>query len=178
MKEQRNIYVETTYLADRDTGEVKITESKSVTKLPAEPPYVKLYLDDLCKLVNVPKANEDVLKYLLKKLDYEGYITISSRYRKLIEKELNIASRTLTNRIQALKNQGLIKTVGKNEYEANPHFFGRGPWTDIYNRRAQGSFSMTIKYDSEGKREISTNVNTYEIKEIKEEEQLDLLGNG
>jgi hypothetical protein len=62
----------------------------------------------------------------------------------------------LSNKIQALCKSGLIKVVSKNEYEANPYFFGRGSWVDIYNKRRKGDFSITIKYTSDGKKEFST----------------------
>lgn len=156
MSKNYNLYKETTHIADAETGEIKTTETFTKQKIEAEPPFVKLYLNDVCSLNHVPKSQEDVLRHLLKKLDYEGFITISKRYRLQICEALSIKPQTLSNKIQELCKSGLIKTVGPNEYEANPFFFGRGQWVDIYHRRQKGDFSITIKYKSNGEREIST----------------------
>lgn len=152
-----NIYSqETTRITDGETGEIKQTETVQKSYIENEPPFVKIYLDDICQLNRVPKSSQDVLHHLIKKLDYEGYITISKRYREQICAALNIKNQTLSNKIQNLCKSGLITCVSRNEYEANPHFFGRGPWVDIYNKRRKGDFSITIKYTNEGKREFST----------------------
>ena len=175
MKEKRTIYEREETVTDNSTGEALSTKKTSVCRIPQEPPYMKVYLNDLCRLTNVPKANEDVLKLLLRKLDYDGYITISTRYREEIQKKLNITAGTLRNRIQLLKQQGLIRVVSNNEYEANPHFFGRGNWADIYNRRIEGKFKLTITYDTKGNKKIKTEVvEEAEQPEQDEQQQLDL----
>ena len=152
-----NVYrQETTHITDNDTGEIRRSETVESAYIESEPPFVKIYIEDVCALNRVPKSQQDVLYHLIKKLDYEGYITISTRYRQQICEALDIKPQTLSNKIQALCKSGLIKVVSKNEYEANPYFFGRGSWVDIYNRRRKGDFSITIKYTSDGKKEFST----------------------
>jgi len=150
-----DVYQETVHIADSETGEISSTQSTIKRKIEAEPPFVKLYIDDVCALSRVPKSQKDVLYYLIKKLDYDGYITISTRYRTLMAKELGVKPQSIANKIQELAKSGLISVEGKNEYKANPYFFGRGAWVDILNERQSGSFSVTIKY-KDGKREVST----------------------
>jgi len=147
---------ETTKIVDRETGEISSSETTETRFIESEPPFVKIYIEDVCLLNRVPKSQQDVLYHLIKKLDYDGFITISTRYRQQICNALDIKPQTLSNKIQALCKAGLIKVTSKNEYEANPHFFGRGSWVDIYNRRSKGDFSVTIKYTSDGKKEFST----------------------
>lgn len=154
-RQSYDVYQETVHTADLETGELQSTQTTTKRKIEAEPPFVKLYLDDVCALNQVPKSQKDVLYYLIKKLDYDGYITISTRYRKLMADELGIKPQSITNKIQELAKAGLISVTGKNEYKANPYFFGRGAWVDILNERQNGSFSVTIKY-KDGKREVST----------------------
>lgn len=152
------VYQETTFNTDVNTGEILSTQQTRIEseRIPQEPPFIKVYLEDVCALNKVPKSQQDVLYFLLKKLDYEGYITLSTRYRATICEELQIQNQTLANKIQGLTKAGLIHCVGRNEYEVNPYFFGRGIWADIYNNRQKGDFSMIIKYKNNGKREITT----------------------
>lgn len=158
------LYQETTHVTDSETGEVKSSQTTTKRKIEAEPPFVKLYIDDVCALNHIPKSQKDVFHYLIKKLDYDGYITISTRYRTLMAKELGVKTQSIANKIQELAKSGLISVEGKNEYKVNPYFFGRGAWVDILNERQNGSFSMTIKYKA-GKREISTKTEEVEVEE-------------
>ncbi|MCP3700024.1 MAG: hypothetical protein GY920_15940 [Aliivibrio sp.] len=142
---------------DATTGEVLQQTTVETLKLPAEPPYIKMYLDDICYLNNLKKSSSDVLNMLLRKLDYDGYITISTRYRQEMLSTLNIKEQTLKNRITELLSSEIIKHSGKNEYKINPYFFGKGNWSDIFNHRQSGEFEIVIKYGKKGK-VVKTNI--------------------
>lgn len=146
----KSIYTEVERAVNHDTGEITSTTTTNVVKLPKEPPYVKMYIDDLCGLINIGKAPQDVLWYLLKKLDYEGYITISTRFRKVICDGLGIKEQTLRNRLVALTKTGVITNTGTNEYQANPDYFARGEWAQIIEQRRE--FKITISYSEAGRK--------------------------
>lgn len=153
MATKRLLNTSTTRHVDHSTGEVKNETTTNVVRMPQEPPYVKMYLDDLCHLMQIPHALKQTLELLLKKLDYEGFITLSPRFRKQTAERLGIADQTFRNRLTTLCKSGVMRRVATNEYEVNPHYFARGEWRAILERRE--SFSMTVKYTSAG-REIST----------------------
>lgn len=156
MKQIKKVtHQETNRVVDED-GVVKSSETVTQSVISAEPPYIKLYITDLCEINHVPKSESNVLMHLVKKLDYDGFITISKRYRNMICEDLNIKPQTLSNKIHSLCKSGLITSVGSNEYETNPYFFGRGAWVDILNRRQKGSFSLKITYTSDGEKEYNT----------------------
>lgn len=138
---------------DMQTGEVVSLHRTEQSRIPSEPPYIKMYIDDLCDLMHIPAAQKQTLELLLKKLDYEGFITLSPRYRKQICETLKIKDQTFRNRLTALCKSGVIRRHSTNEYEVNPQYFARGAWKDVYERRQ--SFQMTVKYSSKG-REIVT----------------------
>lgn len=156
-KKFKNVsYQKITETIDRDTGEIqKETEERSV-RFSAEPPYIKMYIDDLCAVVNAPNSLKDILLMILRKLDYDGYITLSTRYRKQICAELNIKDGTLRNRLSALVKRGFVYSEGGNEYLANPNLFARGDWKSIVEQRSD--FEMKIRYTSNGEKIISTGV--------------------
>lgn len=155
---------------DFETGEIQQSESVTTYRIPQEPPFVKVYLNDICALNNVPESEQRILTYMLQKMDYEGIATFTPRYRKKICEDLNIMPKTLNNVISELGSKGLIHILGRGEYELNPNYFGRGSWEEIFRKRATGEFSLTIKYDTKGKREIHSDlseiVTDYPFKDV------------
>ena len=155
-KSKQVYHQEVSRTVKEETGEITKTEVTERVRLPDEPPYIKLYINDLMALTHVPKSCEDVLLALLRKLDWDGYITISTRFRKELCEYLDVKNQTLSNKIQWLVKSGLLKTVGKNEYLANPDFFAKGDWPKIYKRRESEGFVLTIKYNSTGEKRVFT----------------------
>lgn len=139
-----------------ETGQVVRTEHESVLRLPQEPEFIKLYLQDLSALLDVPAGPQSVLMALVRKLDYEGVITLSPASRERIAGALGIKVHTLANYITALCDKGVLKRTGRGEYEMNPHLMARGNWADILKRRQ--SFQMVVTYRPDGTRTISGGV--------------------
>jgi hypothetical protein len=142
---------------DHQTGEIKQISHLKVLKFDPEPPFVKMYIDDLCALKSVPGSLKDVLTLMLRRLDYEGYVTLSQRIRNSICTELSILQTTLSNRLSKLIKTDLIRRTGNNEFKVNPHYFARGSWRDIVEQRK--AFTMTTTYSGAGR---SVSVETIE----------------
>lgn len=152
--EKKIIRQEVKSVTDLKTGEVVQEVRNNVFHIPAEPPYVKMYLDDICGLINVPDSHKALLLTLLRRLDYEGFITLSPRSRKEIAKGLGIADQTFRNRLNELCKCGLIRRESTNEYLVNPKYFARGEWKKICTQRE--AFKLTITYSEKGGRSIET----------------------
>ena len=136
------------------TGEVVNETSSNVYHIPSEPPYVKMYLDDLCVFINVPDAHKTMLLSMLRRLDYEGYIVLSPRARKDIAKSLGIADQTFRNRLNELCKKDLLRRISANEYMVNPTYFAKGEWRQICAQRS--AFQMRVTYSEEHGRVIET----------------------
>lgn len=145
---------ETKTIVDHQTGEVLSTEQTNVIRLPQEPPYVKMYLDDLSNLIGLKASLKDTLYLMLRRLDWHGVIVLSGNFRQQCCAELNIKESTLRNRIALLCRYKLLERRATNEYSVNPHYFARGDWKKITQRRE--SFKVVIEYNYNGTREIST----------------------
>ena len=145
----RVIYQTTDRFVDNETGEITNSLNSKVIRHPAEPPYIKLYINDLCLLTSVQNSLKDLLFLLLRKLDYDGFITLSTRYRKDICEKLEIKNQTLRNRLSQLVQKGLLIHEGVNEYIANPFYFARGDWKKIVEQRE--AFQMKITYTEQGR---------------------------
>jgi hypothetical protein len=137
---------------DYQTGEVSRTSDSRVINLPQEPPYVKMYIDDVGRLLDVPAGPRMVLYQLARRLDYEGYISLTPAGRERIAKACDIGVRTMSNYLTDLCKAGIIRHAGRGEYEMNPHLFAKGDWKDIAKRRLD--FELSIHYSADGKKTI------------------------
>lgn len=144
---------EVTSITDLATGEVSQEVRNNVFNISGEPPYIKMYLDDICGLINVPDSHKALLLALLRRLDYQGFIIMSPRSRKEIAKSLGIADQTFRNRLNELCKCGLLRRESTNEYLVNPKYFARGEWKNICTQR--DAFQLTITYSEKG-RSINT----------------------
>ena len=136
-------------VVDFQTGEITNKTVTSVDNFPSEPQYVKMYIEDLCSLKGVPNADQSVLRTLLLRLDFEGYVYLSPRYRKAICNQLDISEKTLRNRLASLVKANLIISVSRGEYMVNPNYFARGNWKNVCEQRK--AFSLHITYSEKGK---------------------------
>lgn len=144
----------TTQVVDFRTGEAIESTTSQVYQIPSEPPYVKLYLDDLCELVKVGDPVKALLLRLLHRLDFEGFIILSPRSRKQIAESIGISDQTFRNRLSELCKTDLIRRVSLNEFQVNPLYFARGDWRKIcMNRQA---FQLRITYSPKSGRKIET----------------------
>jgi hypothetical protein len=148
------IRLERTTEIDYTTGEITRESTTSSENYGKEPPYIKLYIDDLTTVLKIPNAQRNVLDLMLRKLDYEGYMALSTRYKKEMAKILNISDQSLRNSLSKLTKTGIIKSSSYGEYLVNPNLFARGEWKTIVEQRKQ--FTMTITYSNEGKRSVKT----------------------
>ena len=156
---KRIIQENTTTHVDRETGEETSRTTESVAYLPTEPPYVKLYLDDLAKLYGLPKAGSDLLHALLRKMDYEGIITLVASSKRRIADELGIKPQTIDNNIQALLKSDILRRAGRGEFMFNPNLFAKGDWKSIYKQRNK-YIQLTMTYTNSGERKVSASVKT------------------
>lgn len=138
---------------DHETGEVRQETRENVYRLPQEPRYVKMYIEDLGRLLDVPPGPRDILYHLVRRLDYEGLIGLTPGARQRICETANIKPQTLANYLTTLCKKNVLKHVGRGEYEMNPRYFAKGDWKDIAKRRS--AFEMTVRYSPDGQRIIN-----------------------
>lgn len=165
MRGNKRVIKETTSTVVDINGEIQETSITNVLQFPQEPPYVKLYIDDICAMNDVPDAARKLLNLLLKRLGYDGYITLSARSRKEMAAQLGWTDPTFRNQLSKLCKSGLITGHGQNEYMANPNYFGRGEWKAIIAQRK--AFELTITYNAAGKTVSSRGVADTSVKKPK-----------
>jgi len=142
---------ETVTIVD-ENGSLKKEINHNVAVLPTEPPYVKMYLNDLGNILGLKNRTKQVLSLLVKKLDYEGMITLVASSKDRIAAQINTTRQVVDNSIRDLTKKQILKRISNGEFEMNPNYFARGDWKTISRRRED--FKVEITYSIDGERRI------------------------
>jgi hypothetical protein len=129
-----------------DKGEMVEKRANKTLSWGAEPSYIKLYLQDVLYLSDMPKKYDSVLYQLLKRASYAGdkdgmQVSISAGMKRIIQKELgfkNVGS--INNAITDLVKGKIMYRIDTGIYEFNPWIFGKGDWQDIARLRTEISY--------------------------------------
>jgi len=111
-----------------------------------------MYIDDVGRLLDVPAGPRMVLYQLARRIDYEGFISLTPAARERVAKACDINVRTMNNYLTQLSKSGILRHSGRGEYEMNPNLFAKGDWKDIAKRRQD--FELTVRYSANGKKTI------------------------
>lgn len=136
---------------DFRTGE-RVSETK-VMKLPSEPSFVKMYIEDISLLNGLGKNGNDVLREIVSYIDYSGEIVLTPARKKEIAEKHGITDRTVRNQIALLVKKGIIKNKTYLTYVANPSLFAKGDWKHISKLRDE--YQLVITYKN-GKRKVKS----------------------
>lgn len=145
MEKSKINYQEVSQTVDQETGEVIQQSSMKSFKVDREPDYIKLYLDDILRLKDLPKSHSSVLMAMLKGMNYYNEIVLIAGTKKRICQQLDVKMDTLNKAIHAMSKSGLIMRVDQGLYAADPNLFGRGKWEDIKKLR------LSITYTPDGR---------------------------
>lgn len=112
-----------------------------------EPAYIKLYLQDLLFISDMPKKHSKILYALLKKASYAGtengmVVSLSAGMKRMMSKELDYKSvQPIDNALHDLTKGKVLYRIETGVYQFNPYLFGKGAWQDISKLR------LEINYD-------------------------------
>lgn len=129
-------------------GNIESIKTNTSYKIEGEPPYVKLYLDTILYLKDLPKSHNPVLLALLKRIPWANQdqdIPINAALKRKISSELNCSVSRINNAITDFVKGQVLFRVDKGLYQFNPHLFGRGDWRDINELRLNITFNANGK---------------------------------
>lgn len=135
---------------DAQTGEVFTEQTLTKRKVSKEPDFIKLYLNDVMLLSDVPKSKSDILYLLLRKMNYDNEITVVASHKRDIANELKCSQINIDKTLSLLVEKGILIRKERGVYVANPRLFGKGNWEDIEELR------MSIDYKKSGIKRIGT----------------------
>lgn len=147
----KKITKELTETRVNENGEIIDYRQLKEFRVDKEPEFVKLYLNDINHLFDLP--NNNVLFCLIKKMNYEGEVFLIKSIVDEICLITNIKNSTYFYKLikEYCKKELLIKK-DKGRYLVNPYYFGRGQWVDIQKIR------LTIDYSYEKGKEIKPEI--------------------
>lgn len=154
--------IRTHEVRDDLTGEIKSRQSNVIElqKLPSEPEYIKLYIDDIGRLHGLKPMTREVLLYVAAASGFDGVATITARRKARIALTIGTTAAVVSNALTECVKAGLLRRVAHGEYEPDPHLFGRGSWAEIRERRAR--FVASYVYGPEGRTAIEARLMTPE----------------
>lgn len=147
-----------TSVIDNHTGELVSKRANKVLSWGDEPSYIKLYLQDVLYLSDMPKHHEKILYELLKRSTYAGekdgmQVSLSAGTKRLICKELGIKNiHSIDNALSDLVKGKILYRIETGVYNFNPYLFGKGDWQDIARLR------LEINYEEIKGKTFKTNV--------------------
>jgi len=143
---------------NHETGEITESSQHTTFLVDKEPEFIKLYVEDIIRLNDLPPASSKVLHALLRTMGYNNLVPAYSPVKKLMARELGITLNTLNKSIDNLYKQSILIRIDRGLYMIDPNLFGKGRWGDIKDIR------MTITYNSLGRKIIKTSVNKEQLK--------------
>ncbi|WP_437342758.1 hypothetical protein, partial [Salmonella enterica] len=79
-----------------ESGEIKQDSKIETFSIPAEPPYVKLYIADIAMIHGLSKSQNDVLLQLAMLIGWDGFVSVSkTRFEKTIQPRVHIRYKTI-----------------------------------------------------------------------------------
>lgn len=136
--------VETSVINEQ--GELVSKRANRTLSWGSEPAFVKLYLQDVLYLSDMPKHHEKILYELLKRSTYAGtkdgmQVCLSAGVKRIISKELGLKNdRSINNALSDLVKGKILYRVETGVYNFNPYLFGKGDWQDIARLRLEVNY--------------------------------------
>lgn len=144
--------VETIDHVDGNTGEILGTDIRIQSfQHEVEPPYVKLYTQDIGRLYGLTESTQNVLMALAKHMVYRtNVIVLYGPIKTILMQELNMNKNTFNKAIDTLYKQGILIRQSRACYVLDPELFGSGSWADVKRVR------LSIEYHADGSKSFKT----------------------
>lgn len=126
--------------------------NQNVSSFEKEPPYVKIYLEDIGRLNGLDPSEQKLINELVFNMGYNNVVPSYKPVKETIAKNIGVSLSTVNRCIQTLYKKGVLIRKARGFYIMDPNLFGRGSWKDIKKIR------MTIDYDVDGTKTINTEV--------------------
>lgn len=152
----------------------------------AEPSFVKVYLQDVVFLSDLPSKHSSILYELLKRATYAGekdgmQVIVNTYLKQKIQETIGFKNlSSINNAITDLVKGKILYRVGTGAYNFNAYLFGKGDWQDIARLRLEIDYNdiqgKTFKTVCEYKGEQIAMFEEEQVATIEEEPQKHRIG--
>lgn len=152
------------------SGEILNVEQHLSIPVGDEPPYYKVYLQDLSNVLGLAPAEHMVWEVLCSNMSFNNIVVLIKPIKDMLVETTGKKYETIRAAIKSLVAKGLLMRQARAVYMVNPKYAARGKWQDIKALR------MTIDYNAQG-RNIEVKKITNKFIEVDEHrpKQLDLF---
>jgi len=153
MSKRKITKTEIVKILDKKSGEIIVENIKSQSFLiDKEPDYVKLYIDDITRLKDIPSGMSKILFEIIKGINYNGIVMAYKPIKQIMCSNMGISMNYLNKCIDTFHKQGILIRYARGVYIADPNLFAKGSWKDIQNLR------LVIEYNPNGTKTLKANV--------------------
>ena len=135
-----------------ETGEIVEQINTKTYSVEREPNYIKMYIDDITRLNDLPKGLSTILLELVRTMGYNNIIPAYKPIKMMVCKRLDISLNYLDKSIQKLHKKGILIRIHRGIYMADPDLFARGKWEDIKSLR------LIVDYDKDGSKKLKSDL--------------------
>lgn len=152
------------------SGEILNVDQHLSIPVGDEPPYYKVYLQDLSNVLGLAPAEHMVWEVLCSNMSFNNIVVLIKPIKDMLVETTGKKYETIRAAIKSLVAKGLLMRQARAVYMVNPKYAARGKWQDIKALR------MTIDYNAQG-RNIDVKKITNKFIEVEEHrpKQLDLF---
>ena len=152
MNNKKVFQTETKSIIDHQTGEILTTEHNQKTIVEREPDYVKLYIQDIARLKDLPSSASSLITLIIKSMGYNNLFFAFKPIKEIFCDELKMPMNTLNKQIDNLRKANILLPIPNKRgcYLVDPNLFARGAWNDIKQLR------LVIDYNQDGTRTLSS----------------------
>lgn len=151
-KKQIIVQEVTDVVTSEETGEIIATKATRVSAFEKEPPYVKVYLEDIGRLNGLSPTEQKLVNELVFNMGYNNVVPSYKPVKQAIANKLGVSLEGVNKSIQSLYRKGVLIRKARGFYIMDPSIFGRGSWNDVKKIR------MTIDYNEDGTKNINTEI--------------------
>ena len=114
-----------------EKGELIDKRANKTLSWGAEPPFIKMYLNDIVYMSDLPKSYGSILYEMFKYMTYAGekdgmVIFINGYVKANIVQALSLkTTQSIDNAITKLVKGNILKRISRGTYRANPYLFER-----------------------------------------------------
>ena len=151
-------------------GEVLNVEQHLSIPVGDEPPYYKVYLQDIANVYGLNPAERAVWEILCSNMTFQNLVFLYKPIKMMLVQATGKKYETIKAAIKSLTAKGLLIRQDRAVYLVSPKYAARGKWQDIKALR------LTIDYNEQG-RNIEVKKITNKVIELEEHrpKQLDLF---
>lgn len=150
-REKKVVRTTSKLVVDYDSGEIINEEHNQTYKVESEPEFIKMFIDDMGKILRFSKSESQLFHAIVSKMNYNNLICTGEPIRSFLCAVTGLNEKNLQKTIKELKTDGVLLPyilngkLHRGWYVVNPNIVGKGKWEHIR------AMQLNVNYDAQGR---------------------------